>query len=329
VLNKVETFTITPEDMEKLKPDADLNDTITQNYLKLFKFVFMPPKLEERSFFFNSFLMGKLLPEFTKEDPFGNKDLTSILQMVTAKVRSSYSSVERWTKKYDIFAKDILVVPINAFNHWFCLLVLHPDRLLNPNPSDKKCEIIYCDSMCEKRDFIVESFRCYLECEISAKKNVKATFNEGNVPCYQLLLPRQTNCHDCGLYMLAYIEELLSHPEQLENLHLVKNRRKLKLFPRTLTYTFRDRLRKLYTQLLIATDESVKNEILASYLGEKERIIKEASPSDYDQINEKEFRKYEKMNINLFSIPNLEERSYSCEVKFYVDPDINFYEKDK
>ena len=92
--------------------------------------------------------------------------------------------------------------------------------------------------------------------------------NENNLPCYQLLLPRQTNCHDCGLYMLAYIEELLSQPKQLENLSNINNRRKLTLFPRTLTFTFRDRLRNLFIQLIEAGSQN-KNNILVAYKGEK------------------------------------------------------------
>lgn len=67
-----------------------------------------------------------------------------------------------------------------------------------------------------------------------------------------------------------------------------------------------------------------------AYKGEKERILKEAEPSDFDTINEKEFKKYEKMN-SISSSNNLseEEKSFALEIKFYIDPDINYYEKDK
>ena len=45
------------EDMEKLKPEADLNDTIVGNYLKVFNLVFLPSSLENKCFFFSSFFM--------------------------------------------------------------------------------------------------------------------------------------------------------------------------------------------------------------------------------------------------------------------------------
>ena len=152
---------------------------------------------------------------------------------------------------------------------------------------------------------------------------------EANFPCYQLLLPRQTNCHDCGLYMLAYIEELLNNTSRLENLSVIDNRRKLNLFPRTLIFSFRERLRKLFESLLNTESEEDKNLILASYKGERQRLISEASSKEYDKISEKEFRKYEKMNYTMLGGPNEQERSFACEIKFYTDPDINFYEKDK
>jgi hypothetical protein len=92
--------------------------------------------------------------------------------------------------------------------------------------------------------------------------------------------------------MISYIEELLSSRHHLDGLHLVKNRRKLALFPRALIYSMRDRLRKLFVRLINAADQEEKNEILVEYKGEKERIMREADPGDYDQLNEKEYRKY-------------------------------------
>ena len=34
---------MTASDMEGLRPDTDLNDTIIANYIKLMQFVFLPP----------------------------------------------------------------------------------------------------------------------------------------------------------------------------------------------------------------------------------------------------------------------------------------------
>jgi Ulp1 family protease len=75
------------------------------------------------------------------------KDQNFLIEQVKEKVKENYKNVKRWTRKIDIFDKDILVFPINAFKHWFCLLVLNPKYLLTPTNPIAKCELIYCDSM--------------------------------------------------------------------------------------------------------------------------------------------------------------------------------------
>jgi Ulp1 family protease len=80
------------------------------------------------------------------------------MDIIRDKVRENYVNVRRWTKRIDIFEKDYIVVPINAFKHWYCLIIVHPGDLINSNLNNK-CKIIYCDSMFEKRSFIAEALR--------------------------------------------------------------------------------------------------------------------------------------------------------------------------
>ena len=53
-----------------------------------------------------------------------------------------------------------------------------------------------------------------------------------------------------------------------------------------------------------AEDEESKDKILDEFKGERERIIKEAKSNDYDQMNAKELKKYEKMNCGQISCQN-------------------------
>jgi hypothetical protein len=46
-------------------------------------------------------------------------------------------------------------------------------------------------------------------------------------------------------------------------------------------------------------------------------------------VNQRECRKYEKMNIAQMTGLSEEEKAFLCEIRFYLDPEINFYEKDK
>jgi len=72
--------------------------------------------------------MQKLIGTYLVDDPI--KGPPSVAE-VNKKVRDNYSSVKRWTKNIDIFQKEVLVFPINAFSHWFCLIILKPKNLLS------------------------------------------------------------------------------------------------------------------------------------------------------------------------------------------------------
>ena len=201
---KTETFKVGSDDLDKLRPDTDLNDIIVGYYLKIFNCAFLSPALEERSYFFNSYLIEKLIDRYTNDDAVSEVDSKELIAKVQERVNQNYKNVQRWTKSVDIFEKEIVVIPINAFRHWFCVLILRPHCLLDcaepmegegrgkaghkEGEQSQKCEIVYCDSMCEKREFIVAAVRQYLQIEAKEKKRLKLRLNEDNVPCYQLLV---------------------------------------------------------------------------------------------------------------------------------------------
>lgn len=120
--------------MEGLRPGTDLNDTIISNYIKLMQFVFLPPEVEQISHIYSSFFLEKLISEILKDEMIGDKDTAYLVEYARDRVKENYKNVKRWTKKIDIFDKDILIVPINAFKHWFSVFVLRPHTLLTNNP---------------------------------------------------------------------------------------------------------------------------------------------------------------------------------------------------
>jgi hypothetical protein len=62
---------------------------------------------------------------------------------------------------------------------------------------------------------------------------------------------------------------------------------------------------------------------------ERERIINR-NHNDYDIINQEEYQKYKILNMMLIGAStSLEEKEYACLIRFYLDTEINFYEKDK
>jgi Ulp1 family protease len=77
------------------------------------------------------------------------------------------------------------------------------------------------------------------------------------MPTFQLLVPRQTNNHDCGLYTLCYIEALLKNHQIMElNMSDIANRSQLRLFPRSQIFAMRELLRLLFKNLLTSEDKA-------------------------------------------------------------------------
>jgi hypothetical protein len=54
-----------------------------------------------------------------------------------------------------------------------------------------------------------------------------------------------------------------------------------------------------------------------------------AEEEDYDSIDERELRKYMKMGLPLLEDRPKEEQEHACLIRYYLDPEINYYEKDK
>ena len=71
------------------------------------------------------------------------------MEKLSRKVEENYATVKRWTRRIDIFEKEFLVIPINAYKHWNCMIVVGLNNFLH-EPS--MCRIIYLDSYFEKRN---------------------------------------------------------------------------------------------------------------------------------------------------------------------------------
>lgn len=95
--------------------------------------------------------MGKIIGEYDKEENVIDKDPNLLVELIRSKVNANYPQVKRWTKSTDVFDKEFLVIPINAHKHWYCLIVVNPGGLLTQRGHP---QILYCDSMFEKRPFI-------------------------------------------------------------------------------------------------------------------------------------------------------------------------------
>uniref|UniRef100_A0A183FV24 ULP_PROTEASE domain-containing protein n=1 Tax=Heligmosomoides polygyrus TaxID=6339 RepID=A0A183FV24_HELPZ len=123
-----------------------------------------------------------------------------------------YASVKRWTRKVDIFAHDVLLVPVHLSVHW-CMAVVdlaekridYYDSLLGRN---KKCleDLKLVSLRCFVCYFcIAPSCRKYLYDECKDKKKEVFDFDgwEFNL---RADIPRQMNGSDCGVFACKFAE---------------------------------------------------------------------------------------------------------------------------
>ncbi|GLH10887.1 Uncharacterized protein GBIM_15766 [Gryllus bimaculatus] len=107
-----------------------------------------------------------------------------------------HSSLKRWTRKIDIFAHELLIVPVHLGVHW-CLACI--------NLKEKK--ILYYDSMGGKNNTCLQTLMRYLQDESMDKKKVKFD-NTGWVLENVKDNPQQMNGSDCGMFSCMYAEFL-------------------------------------------------------------------------------------------------------------------------
>ncbi|KAI0085606.1 hypothetical protein BDY19DRAFT_964756 [Irpex rosettiformis] len=103
----------------------------------------------------------------------------------------------KWTKKIDIFKKDIVLIPINHGNaHWTGAAI---------NFRRKRIESY--DSMGMPRQYVYRALRGYLDAEHKNKK--KTPFDFTGWEDYTLEdTPQQENGYDCGVFTCQFLETL-------------------------------------------------------------------------------------------------------------------------
>ncbi|KAJ0036787.1 hypothetical protein NQD34_005464 [Periophthalmus magnuspinnatus] len=113
------------------------------------------------------------------------------------KLRSSgYSAVRRWTKRMDIFSKDLLLVPVHLGVHW-CLSVV----------DFRKKVVMYFDSMGGNNDEACRILFEYLQQESKDKKGKEMDTSGWSLHSKKRNeIPQQMNGSDCGMFTCKYAD---------------------------------------------------------------------------------------------------------------------------
>lgn len=107
---------------------------------------------------------------------------------------SGHSSLKRWTRKIDIFAHDLLVVPIHLGIHWTMSIIDFRDK-----------SIRYFDSMGGSNPTCLAALRKYLEDESLDKKKKPFNTNDWKLESVKKI-PQQMNGSDCGVFSCMFAE---------------------------------------------------------------------------------------------------------------------------
>ncbi|KAE9416892.1 hypothetical protein Angca_009064, partial [Angiostrongylus cantonensis] len=105
-----------------------------------------------------------------------------------------YASVKRWTRKVDIFAYDILLVPIHLSVHWCVAVIDLAERRID-----------YYDSLLGRNQKCLDLLKNYLIEECKDKKNQIFDF-KGWQFNLRTDIPRQMNGSDCGVFLCKFAE---------------------------------------------------------------------------------------------------------------------------
>jgi len=114
-----------------------------------------------------------------------------------------YRSVRRWTRKFDIFLYDYIIIPIHLGYHWCCSAI-----------NFKKKRFEYYDSLHGSQKNALYLLRNYIQEESKDKKKCEYDLSDWEDYCPKNI-PSQLNGYDCGVFTLLFAD-YISREEQFD-----------------------------------------------------------------------------------------------------------------
>ncbi|XP_043269793.1 sentrin-specific protease 1-like [Venturia canescens] len=155
--------TIKDIDLETLEGKRWLNDEVINRYLELIV------KKNKKTYAFGTFFFSRLLS-------------------------GGFTAVQRWTRKFNIFNFDLVVIPLHLGAHW-CLVTIDL----------KNTTINYFDSLMGDNPEYPTIILEYLIREAASKKQTSFNLNQWSIKIKKDI-PRQSNNYDCGVFVCCFAE---------------------------------------------------------------------------------------------------------------------------
>ncbi|EGT40814.1 CBN-ULP-2 protein [Caenorhabditis brenneri] len=219
-----ETISLIIRDIRTLDRKEFVNDNVMafmMNYISSYR---IKKELILKIHMFNTFFYQSLAKGIT---PLGFSGRVGKNANDPETLKTNILRMQRWTRKFDLFAKDYIVIPINEDFHWMVVAVINPQGALIEDGNEEasrnapKCFMVFYDPLSgldpTRRMHITHMIKEYLAAVCGATKganmkyavNKGATFDKNQVVVVRPKnAPIQNNFSDCGLYALHFIEGL-------------------------------------------------------------------------------------------------------------------------
>ncbi|KIY69675.1 cysteine proteinase [Cylindrobasidium torrendii FP15055 ss-10] len=175
VISKYEREQVSHTDIRRLLPGTWLNDEIINFYGALMLGRSESNKENDKfpkAHYFSTFFWSKL-----EKDGYDKGRLA------------------KWTKKFDLFSKDVVLIPVNHNNvHWTAAVI-----------NFKRKRIESYDSMGGCRPPVYAMLRHYLDAEHKNKKKKPFDFTDWTDHRVEDL-PQQENAYDCGVFTCQFLQ---------------------------------------------------------------------------------------------------------------------------
>ncbi|XP_018790865.1 PREDICTED: uncharacterized protein LOC108970142 isoform X2 [Bactrocera latifrons] len=139
----------------------------------------------------------------TKHDSHGLPTVYAMNTFFVPRLLSAgHSGVKRWTRKVDIFSKDVIPVPVHVGGVHWCMAIIHL----------KNRTIKYYDSMGTPNPSVLKALEQYLKDESLDKR--KQPFDTSQFEIESVRdVPRQMNGSDCGVFSCMFAEYITRNRE--------------------------------------------------------------------------------------------------------------------
>eukprot|EP00668_Euglena_longa_P001655 GGOE01001953.1.p1 GENE.GGOE01001953.1~~GGOE01001953.1.p1 ORF type:complete len:311 (+),score=76.71 GGOE01001953.1:320-1252(+) len=211
VVGKVDALCITKGDYNRLHDGIFLNDVVVDFYLHHLRSSI--PEAQQGRFR----LLSPFFWAFVRNAP--------------------TKAAHRWEKDRSFFGHDFIFIPVNERRHWLTVVICFVRCCFEPLPANPeklphKPQIAVLDSMhtgAKFARFILPKLRPFLLERLAMEKRIglltAVPLEKADPGCLEQSrlqgvvwkVPKQPNRHDCGCYMLQFIEDLLTSPPSEAN----------------------------------------------------------------------------------------------------------------